>query len=93
MNKVIRDLVVFFKKRLKKLKLKNLPLHEPILTYDDQKILSKCIKSGYVSSIGDYVKLFEQKLKKFTKSKFVITTVNGTAGLQIALKLIGLKKK
>ena len=92
MNKVIRDLVVFFKKRLKKLKLKNLPLHEPILTYDDQKILSKCIKSGYVSSIGDYVKLFEQKLKKFTKSKFVITTVNGTAGLQIALKLIGLKK-
>ena len=92
MIKLIQKLNIFFNKQKKINKLKQLPLHEPILTYHDQKSLKKCLKSGYVSSVGKFVSLFEKKIKKITKSNFVVATVNGTSSLQIALQLVGLKK-
>ena len=68
-------------------------LHEPIMDGDEEKNLIKCVKSNTVSSIGDFVNKFENDISRFTKSKFAISTVNGTSALHIALKVIGLKKK
>ena len=45
-----------------------------------------------LSTIGPYINIFENKIKKVTKSKHVIATINGTSALHIALLLIGLKK-
>jgi perosamine synthetase len=67
-------------------------LHEPELTKKDEKIVVDCVKSKYVSSTGSYSDLFEKNLKNFTKSKYVVATVNGTSALQIALKLFFIKK-
>ena len=62
-------------------------LHEPNLSKSDLKEVNRSIKNNYVSTIGNVVKLFEKELKKVTKSKYVITTVNGTAAIHLAVIL------
>jgi len=66
-------------------------LHEP--TFDEMEIdyVTDCIKSGWVSSVGKYVDRFEQELADFTGVKRAVAVVNGTAALQIALKVAGVQ--
>ena len=69
----------------------NLPLHEPDIDIDDQKEVINCLKSGYVSSAGKEINVFEKKLKSITKSQFVIPLINGTSAIHIGLKVVGVK--
>lgn len=70
---------------------KFIPLHEPIFSGKEKEYVADTIESTYVSSIGKYVDLFEKKLELFTKSPKAISVVNGTAGLQVALYMAGIK--
>lgn len=83
---------ITFANEIKKL-YKNdfVPLHEP--TFDETEIdyVIDCIKSGWVSSVGEYVDRFEHELAKFTGVKRAVAVVNGTAALHIALKIAGVK--
>ena len=74
----------FFKKKIKK--NKKIALHEPIFDDIDYKYLKECLDSSFVSSKGKFTELFESKLKEYTKSKYVIAVINGTAGLEMALR-------
>ena len=76
-----------------KLRKINLPLHEPDINIEDEKEVIKGLKSGYVSSIGKDIPKFEKKLSNITKSKFVLSTINGTSALHIGLKVIGVKSQ
>ena len=71
----------------------NHPLHQPYFNGNELSYLSDCITTNYVSSVGTFVDLFETKLAEFTGVKRAVATVNGTAALQIALKLSGVKQK
>ena len=51
-----------------------------------------CVEFTFVSSVGQYVKNFEEQLSDFTGAKHVVAVVNGTAALQIALKLVGVER-
>lgn len=64
-------------------------LHEPVLNGNEASYLTQCIESGYVSSVGSFVNAFEGSLEKFTGAKHAIAVVNGTAGLQLALRVVG----
>ncbi len=66
-----------------------LPLHEPIFFGNEKKYLNECIDSTFVSSVGKFVDQFEEMVAEFTGAKYAIATVNGTAALHIALKLVG----
>jgi len=66
-----------------------LPLHEPVFFGNEKKYLNECIDSTFVSSVGKFVDQFEQMVAKYTGAKYAVATVNGTAALHIALKLIG----
>lgn len=66
-------------------------LHSPIFDGKEIQFVNNCIKTSWLSSSGKFVKLFEDKVKSFTKSKFAIACVNGTAALQISLRLAGVK--
>jgi perosamine synthetase len=66
-------------------------LHEPIFDKNEIEILKKCINSGYVSTSGNFVEKFEKKITKLTKSKYAVAVVNGTAALEIALKVSDIK--
>ena len=66
-------------------------LHEPFFDGHEQEYVKDCLNSGFVSSIGSYVNQFETDLSRFTKAIFAVAVVNGTAALQICLKLAGVQ--
>ena len=66
-------------------------MHEPDFNKTDIKTVSECVKSSFVSTYGKFVTKFENSLKIFTKSKYVVATNTGTSALHIALKLVGVK--
>lgn len=66
-----------------------IPLHEPKFIGNEKAYVIDCIDSTFVSSIGKYVDRFEQMMSEYTGAKYAIATVNGTAALHIALKLVG----
>ena len=66
-------------------------LHEPSFTGNEWLYLKECLDSTFVSSIGKFVDRFELDLAKFTGAKHAVAVVNGTAALQIALKLAGVQ--
>lgn len=67
------------------------PLHEPSLGKEEIHHVTETIKKNFVSTKGIYVSKFEKKIKKFTKSKYVVSTINGTQALYITLKALGVK--
>jgi len=66
-------------------------LHEPSFEGNEWLYLKECLDSTFVSSVGKFVDRFEDELATYTGAKYVISVVNGTAALQIALKLAGVK--
>ena len=76
----------------KKVKLKNVGLHEPYLSKEDISICSKSISNGYVSTFGKDIAKLESKLKEFLKCKYVILTNSGTSAMHALLISIGIEK-
>lgn len=68
------------------------PLHEPCFLGKEKQYVLDCIDSTFVSSVGKYVDLFEQKVAEYTDVKYAIATVNGTAALHMALLLAGVQR-
>src|SRR5438876_6095146 len=67
------------------------PLHEPAFEGNEWKYVRDCIDTGWVSSAGTYVQRFERSLCDYTGSPFAVAVVNGTAALQVALRLAGVE--
>lgn len=84
-TKIIEFIKSLYKKEL-------VPVHEPRFIGHEKEYLIKCIDSSYVSYIGEFVNLFEQKVKEYAGCNYAIATVNGTCALHIALKLVGVEK-
>ena len=68
-----------------------IPLSVPYLKGNELKYIKKCIDTNWVSSAGSFMKEFEEAICDYVKSKYAVACVNGTAGLQIALKVCGVK--
>lgn len=66
-------------------------LHEPAFFGNEIKYVTDCIQTGWVSSVGKYVDLIEEKLCKITGAKYAIAVVNGTAALHLAYMMAGVK--
>ena len=66
-----------------------IPLHAPVFNGNESKYLQETIKSTMVSSVGRYVEEFEDSLSKYLNCVGATAVVNGTSGLQAALKLVG----
>ena len=69
-----------------------IPLHEPRFIGNEKKYLNECIDSTFVSSVGKYVDRFEKEFASYVGAKYAVATVNGTAALHIALKLVDVKE-
>ena len=73
--------------------MKRIENHSPYINFNSaNKIIKKCLKSSWVSTGGNLVKEFENKISKFTGAKYTVACNSGTAALQIALKLSGVEK-
>lgn len=66
-----------------------IPLHAPVFVGNEKKYVIDTIESTFVSSVGAYVNQFEDMMRKLTKTQKAVAVVNGTAGIQVALQLVG----
>ena len=69
-----------------------IPLHVPKFKGLEKEYLIDTIDSTFVSSVGKYVDEVENFGAKYTKTKSAVAVVNGTAAIQVALKIAGVKK-
>ena len=69
------------------------PLHEPVFKKEEFKLVNNCLKTTMVSTSGKYVNEFENKIKKFTKTKYAVAVTSGTTGLYLSLKLLNINYK
>ena len=72
--------------------LSKIQLHGPSFDFKEIKTMKNCIKSGWVSSQGKFINLFQRKIKKFTGSNYVVPTVNGTSAIHTSLKLANVNR-
>ncbi|WP_286829423.1 MULTISPECIES: LegC family aminotransferase [Kordiimonas] len=68
------------------------PLHEPEFLGEEEALVTDCIRSGWVSSVGQYVDRFEGEIAKACGARYGVAVVNGTAALEVALRTIGVAK-
>ena len=66
-------------------------LNSPNISKEEIKLTLEALKSGWVSE-GKYLRLFENKFKKYIKSKYAVSCVNGSSALHLALKVIKANK-
>ncbi|KJS66609.1 MAG: aminotransferase DegT [Peptococcaceae bacterium BICA1-7] len=66
-------------------------LHEPRFEGNEWTYVKECLDTGWVSSVGKFVDLFEEKLAEYTGVKRAVAVVNGTAALHICLTLVGVE--
>jgi len=69
-----------------------IPLHEPRFVGNEKKYLNECIDSTFVSSVGQFVDKFEERIASYTGAKYAIVTSNGTSALHTALLLAGVER-
>ncbi|MDI6034468.1 LegC family aminotransferase [Flavobacterium sp. LB2P84] len=68
-----------------------IPLHVPHFGGNEKKYLLETIDSTFVSSVGAYVDQFELMMQGITQTQKAVAVVNGTSGIQVALRLVGVK--
>ena len=68
-----------------------LPLHPPYFDNREIELTTECIKSTFVSSVGQFVTEFENKIAEFCGVKRAVACVNGTNALHLSLLLAGVK--
>ena len=69
-----------------------IPVNEPIFLGNEKKYLNECIDSGWISSDGPFVGLFEQKLANYFNRKYAVTVSNGTIAVDLAIESLGLQR-
>lgn len=69
-----------------------IPLSLPNISGNEWKYVKDCLDTGWISSVGSYVTLFEEKLAAFTGAKYAVAVMNGTAALHLALQLAGVER-
>jgi len=67
-----------------------IPLCIPEIRGNEWKYVKDCIDTNWVSSVGSYVNLFEERFSEYVGSKSAVVTNNGTAALQLALMTLGI---
>lgn len=68
---------------------KYIPISKPSITQLEKKLVNEVIDSGWVSSLGKYIDMFEERFADFCGTKFAIATSNGTSALHLALLCLG----
>jgi perosamine synthetase len=64
----------------------------PNLGVEEKAALADCIDSGWVSTAAPQVIEFEDEIKKFTGIPHGVAVSSGSAGLQLALKALGVQQ-
>lgn len=68
-----------------------IPVSKPSITQKEIQYIMDAVSSGWVSSLGKYVDMFEEKFASYCGTKYALTTSNGTTALHLVLVALGIK--
>lgn len=68
-----------------------IPLSVPTLAGNEWKYIKECLDTNWVSSAGPFVDRFEREIAVYLRVPHAVAVVNGTAALQVALEIAGVK--
>jgi perosamine synthetase len=66
-------------------------VNEPLLGERESEYVTDCVRTGWISSAGRYIKEFENGWASYCGRRYGIGVSNGTAALQTAVACLGLK--
>lgn len=66
------------------------PVCEPTLKGNELKYVTECVKSGWISSSGKFIKKFEDGFSEYCNAKYGISCSSGTAALHLAVEAMGI---
>lgn len=68
-----------------------IPVSQPFIGQKELERVSKVVESGWVSSIGSEIELFEEQFAEYIGTENCLSTSNGTTALHLALLSAGVK--
>lgn len=72
------------------LQKKMIPVNSNRLNQASKKLLSQCIRDGWISGEGEFVQKFEQEFADYIGSKYAVAVNSGTSALHVALATLGI---
>ena len=69
-----------------------IPLSIPHLAGNEWEYVKECIETGWVSSAGAFVSMFENKVASFVDMPYGVAAVNGTSGLHLVLHCLNITR-
>ena len=66
-----------------------IPVNEPLMSGNELKYVSECIKTNWISSAGPYIERFESEWAGYCGQKYGVTVSNGSVALEIAVEVCG----
>jgi perosamine synthetase len=68
-----------------------IPVNEPLLNGNEEKYLVECIRTGWISSEGPFIKKFEEQFAARVGRKYGVAVSNGSVALDAAVVALGLE--
>ena len=69
-----------------------IPVCEPTLSGNEIKYVTECLKTGWISSSGNFIKQFEDKFSRYCNVEYGVSCSSGTAALHLAIEVLGIGK-
>lgn len=64
---------------------KYIQVASPVFAGNEKKYVMDCLETGWISSIGKYIREFEEKFASFCGTRHAVSCSNGTVALHLAL--------
>lgn len=69
-----------------------IPVNQPLIAKNASKYVLNCLKTGWISSVGQYINKFEEEFSRFCNCQYGVSCTNGTAAIHLALESLGIGK-
>jgi perosamine synthetase len=67
-----------------------IPISQPSIGKKEIEYVTDAVKSGWVSSLGKYINLFEESFASYCGTRYAVATSNGTTALHLTLVSLGI---
>jgi perosamine synthetase len=68
-----------------------IPVNEPLIGQREIEYVNECLNTGWISSAGRFIELFEQRWAAYCGRKYGVAVSNGTTALQLAVDNLELR--
>lgn len=72
--------------------MKRFFLSPPHMSGKEQEYINEVFQSNYIAPLGPFVDRFEKSVCEYTGASYALATINATAAIHLALRVLGIKE-